>query len=52
MRGNKISSKQNCFLGEAPKAICEERGDSKKKEKQACGLGGWGWGVTLKNRND
>lgn len=32
MRGNEISSKQNCFLGETPRAICEER-DSRKKKK-------------------
>lgn len=25
MRGNKISSEQTCFLGEDPRAICEER---------------------------
>lgn len=30
MRGNKI--KQNCFLGEGPRAICEER-DSRKEKK-------------------
>lgn len=34
MGGNSIPSKQNCFLVEAPKAICEQRGDSRKKEKQ------------------
>lgn len=28
MRGNTISSKQNCFLGEAPRQKCE--GDSRK----------------------
>ena len=31
MRGNEISSKQNCFLGETPRAICEERDSRKKK---------------------
>lgn len=31
MRGSEISSKQNCFLGEAPTAVCEER-DNRKKE--------------------
>lgn len=35
----KLSSKQNCFLGEAPKAICEH-GDSRKKGNQAV----WGRG--------
>lgn len=29
----KISSKQNCFLGVAPNAICELRGDSREKTK-------------------
>lgn len=32
MRGNKISSKKNCFLGEAPKHVCVER-DSRKEKK-------------------
>lgn len=33
MRGNEISSKLNCFLGEAPRAICEERVGRKKNQK-------------------
>lgn len=36
MSGNKISSKQNHFLGEAPRAICEER-DSRGKKKRGGG---------------
>lgn len=34
MGGNSRPSKQNCFLGEAPKAICDQKEDSRKKEKQ------------------
>lgn len=47
MGGNSIPSKQNCFLGEAPKAICEQKGYSKKKEKQVV----WHKGdLNLKNK--
>lgn len=47
MGGNSIPSKQNCFLGEAPKAICEQKGDSRKKEKQVM----WHKGdLNLKNK--
>lgn len=42
MRGNKISSNQNHFLGEDTRAVCKER--DKRKEKSGK--------FNLKNRND